>query len=111
MIPIELLDRPAAVIGGSGSGKTYAAKGAVEKLLGAVRRVCIVDPTGAWCGLRAHAYGTPASRSEIANRLGMKATGGHWNSAWKELRDNEIVVVNAGDIAALTDLFRARPVQ
>jgi hypothetical protein len=42
-----------AVLGKNGSGKTYAAKGAiVERLLEDGRRVGIVDPTGAWWGLR-----------------------------------------------------------
>ncbi len=43
-------------------------------------------------------------RDDIALHLGMQPRGGHWNAAWKELRDNGIVTIN-GDIARLTDLF------
>lgn len=51
-----------------------------------------------------HAGGS-ARREDIAATLGMKPSGGHWNSAWKELRDNDIVVVD-GAMAQLTELFR-----
>jgi hypothetical protein len=47
------LDKPAAIVGTTGAGKTYVAKGAVERLLELQRRVIIIDPTGAWWGLRA----------------------------------------------------------
>ncbi len=46
-----------AVIGKTGSGKTYAAKGLVEGLLEAGQRVCIIDPTDVWWGLKASADG------------------------------------------------------
>lgn len=54
---VPLLDHPTAIVGTTGSGKTYAAKGAVEELLRGGRRVIIIDPTGAWFGLRAGADG------------------------------------------------------
>ena len=54
-----------------------------------------------------HAGGS-AHRSAIAETLGMKPSGGHWNSGWKELRDNDVVRL-AGDVATLTELFRPRP--
>jgi hypothetical protein len=41
-----------AIIGKTGSGKTYAAKSFVEHSLQQGRHVCIIDPTGAWWGLR-----------------------------------------------------------
>lgn len=41
-----------AILGKTGSGKTYAAKGLVERLIEAGRRVCVLDPTDAWWGLR-----------------------------------------------------------
>jgi DNA helicase HerA-like ATPase len=43
----------------AGSGKTYAAKGFVERLLESGARVTIVDPLGVWWGLRASADGAP----------------------------------------------------
>lgn len=46
-----------AVLGKTGSGKTYATKSLVESLLEKQRHVCIIDPTGAWWGLRSSADG------------------------------------------------------
>jgi hypothetical protein len=56
-LPAEALDDRIAVVGTAGSGKTYAAKGFVERLLGAGARVAVVDPLGVWWGLRASADG------------------------------------------------------
>lgn len=58
--PTEALQQHIAIVGKTGSGKTYTAKGLVEGLLEAKRRVCILDPTGAWYGLRASADGKRA---------------------------------------------------
>jgi hypothetical protein len=51
---------PDAIVGTAGSGKTYAAKGFVERLLDSGARVAIVDPLGVWWGLRANADGSAA---------------------------------------------------
>lgn len=53
----RFLDKPAAIVGTTGAGKTFTAKGAVELLLALGRRVIVIDPTGAWYGLRAGADG------------------------------------------------------
>lgn len=42
-----------SIIGKVGSGKSYTAKGLVERLLAGSKRVCILDPTGVYWGLRA----------------------------------------------------------
>ena len=42
-----------AIVGTAGSGKTYAAKGFVERLIETGAHVTIVDPLGVWRGLRA----------------------------------------------------------
>jgi hypothetical protein len=55
-----VVERHLAVLGKTGSGKTYAAKGIVERLIQRRRRVCIVDPTGVWWGLKATADGGPS---------------------------------------------------
>ncbi len=34
-------------------GKTYAAKGLLERVMAGGGRVCVVDPLGVWWGLRA----------------------------------------------------------
>lgn len=56
-IPELALKESVAIIGRTGSGKTYAAKGAVERLLDDGARICIIDPTGVWWGLRSSADG------------------------------------------------------
>lgn len=57
ILPDAALNQHIAVLGKTGSGKTYAAKGIVEGLLTQSRQVCVVDPTGAWWGLRLAADG------------------------------------------------------
>ena len=54
-LPADALDNRIAIVGTAGSGKTYAAKGIVERLLETGARVAIVDPLGVWWGLRASA--------------------------------------------------------
>ena len=49
-----------AYLGKTGSGKSNAAKVMVETQLLRKERVCIVDPTGAWWGLRLKADGSPS---------------------------------------------------
>jgi DNA helicase HerA-like ATPase len=60
-----VVERHLVVLGKTGSGKTYAAKGIVERLLQRRRRVCVIDPTGVWWGLKATAEGHP-SRLPVA---------------------------------------------
>jgi len=61
VLPLSALDERVAIVGTSGSGKTYAAKGLVERLMDRGGRVCIVDPLGVWWGLRAGADGSATS--------------------------------------------------
>ena len=56
-IPKEALNKHIAILGKTGSGKTYAAKGVVEGMLGRREQCCVLDPTGAWWGLRLAADG------------------------------------------------------
>lgn len=46
------LENHIAILGKTGSGKSNAAKTAAERLLSAGKRVCSIDPTGTWWGLR-----------------------------------------------------------
>jgi hypothetical protein len=57
-IPENCLKQSIAIIGRTGSGKTYAAKGLVERILADDARVCIIDPLGVWWGLRSSVDGT-----------------------------------------------------
>lgn len=52
LVPSAALKQHIAILGKTGSGKSYAAKGLVEQLLDSKRQVCVLDPTGAWWGLR-----------------------------------------------------------
>lgn len=57
IVPDAALAQHIAVLGKTGAGKSYAVKGIVEHLLAVGRRVGIVDPTGAWWGLRSSSDG------------------------------------------------------
>lgn len=58
LIPAGAAEKHIAFLGATGSGKTSAAKrGLVEPALAERRRVVILDPTGAWWGLRLKADG------------------------------------------------------
>lgn len=56
-IPDAALDEDIAILGRKGGGKTFTAKGIVERLLDLGRRVLILDPLGVWPGLRTAADG------------------------------------------------------
>lgn len=60
-IPLKVLQSHIAILGKTGSGKTITAKGAVETLLEAGERVCAIDPTGVWWGLKSSANGKKAA--------------------------------------------------
>ena len=51
ILPPSALDERLAIVGTSGSGKTYAAKGLLERVMASGGRVCVVDPLGVWWGL------------------------------------------------------------
>lgn len=58
LLPRSALEHHMAVLGKTGSGKTSVVKAAiVEPALAADERVCVIDPTGAWWGLRLKADG------------------------------------------------------
>ena len=59
-IPDEALDSDIAIIARKGSGKSYLARGLAERLLDLRRRMVVIDPLGAWWGLRASADGQSA---------------------------------------------------
>ncbi|MEJ0015674.1 MAG: DUF87 domain-containing protein [Acetobacteraceae bacterium] len=60
MITDVILEDRLAIVGTTGSGKTFAAKGMAEALIAGGARVCVVDPLGVWWGLRAGPDGDPA---------------------------------------------------
>lgn len=61
MIPQASIERDRlAIVGTSGSGKSYLAMLIAETLMGLGRRVIIIDPLGAWFGLRLLPDGSPS---------------------------------------------------
>lgn len=58
-VPDILLEQDIAVLGQKGSGKSFATKGLVERLLHKGRRVIVLDPLNHWFGLKAKADGSP----------------------------------------------------
>ena len=57
VLPFSALNERLAIVGASGSGKTYAAKGLLERVMAGGGRVCVVDPLGVWWGLREGSHG------------------------------------------------------
>ncbi len=64
-IPVEALARRLAFVGTTGSGKTYTAKGGVERKLLSREKVVIIDPLDVWWGLRLQADGKTPSAYEL----------------------------------------------
>lgn len=60
VIPDSALADCAAIIGRVGAGKSYTARGLVERVLDRGERLCVIDPTGVWWGLRLGADGKKA---------------------------------------------------
>jgi ribosome-binding protein aMBF1 (putative translation factor) len=56
-IPDAALDADIAILGKKGRGKTFTAKGLVERLLHMQRRVLVLDPLSVWWGLKSGADG------------------------------------------------------
>lgn len=56
-IPDAALDADIAILGKKGRGKTFTAKGIVERLLQMQRRVLVLDPLSVWWGLKSGADG------------------------------------------------------
>lgn len=52
LIPDAALESHVAILGKTGSGKSNLAKVLAERLMYAGARVCVLDPTGTWCGTR-----------------------------------------------------------
>lgn len=64
-VPTAALDDRLGFIGTSGSGKTYNAGAAVERVLDSRGRVVIIDPLGVWWGLRLNADGKTPSKFNV----------------------------------------------
>lgn len=56
-LPLELVTQTVAILAKRGVGKTYTATVIAEEMLSQNQQVCVVDPTGAWWGLKSSADG------------------------------------------------------
>ena len=65
VVPVGALDKHIAILGKTGSGKSNLAKTIAEDLLARGARVCVIDPTGTWWGLRLMADGAAPSGHPI----------------------------------------------
>lgn len=61
LIPGKALDSHIAILGKTGSGKSNAAKVIAERLMAAGERVCAIDPTGTWWGIRLRPNGNASA--------------------------------------------------
>lgn len=57
-LPPDAVTQAIAILARRGAGKTYTAKVIVEEIIRARQPVVVLDPTGAWWGLRSSADGT-----------------------------------------------------
>lgn len=57
-LPLELVTQTVAILAKRGVGKTYTANVMAEEMLKAGQQICVLDPTGAWYGLRSLADGS-----------------------------------------------------
>lgn len=64
LIPSSALESHVGILGKTGSGKSNAAKTLAERLMSAGARVCMIDPTGTWWGIRLDASGMRRSGFE-----------------------------------------------
>ena len=55
--PVDAVTETFLIFGKRGSGKTTAASVLTEEMIGAGLPVCVIDPMGAWWGLRSSADG------------------------------------------------------
>lgn len=63
-IPKDAIERHLAILGKTGSGKSNTAKIIFEKLMSEGERVCVLDPTGTWWGVRLSKNGRKPSPYE-----------------------------------------------
>jgi hypothetical protein len=98
-LPAEALDDRIAIVGTAGSGKTYAAKGFVERPLESGARVAIVDPLGVWWGLRASADGGAPGYSVVVfggRHADVAITSGRRSAIWDISEDMRLALISTG---------------
>lgn len=64
-LPVDVVTQPIAILARRGAGKTYTASVIVEEVVRAKVPVVVLDPTGAWWGLRTSADGNEPGLSVV----------------------------------------------
>jgi hypothetical protein len=64
-LPLDVVTSTCAILAQKGAGKSYTASVIAEELLDARQQVVVLDPTGAWWGLRAAADGKGPGHSIV----------------------------------------------
>jgi hypothetical protein len=131
--PDRWLEQHVSIVGRTGSGKSYAARGAVEVLLDAGRQVVVPRSTGVWWGLRAGAdggpgfpvpvigggrgelrvlrvlvaHGRPATMRLWATLAGLSAKGGTWSTYVSRLRTSGYLGAGVGGTWFVNETGRA----
>jgi len=62
-LPLDFITSTQAILAKKGSGKSYTASVQAEELLEAGQQIVVIDPTGAWHGLRSSADGKSSGYS------------------------------------------------
>jgi uncharacterized protein DUF87 len=81
VLPIDAVTQKIAMVGRTGSGKTYGATKLAEEMLGAGAQIVALDPVGIWYGLRLAADGKAPGLSipvlgGLHGEVPLEATGG-----------------------------------
>ncbi len=100
-LPQGSLDNHIGILGKTGSGKTYTGKGLVEHLLDAGKRVCIVDPTGVWWGMRLKADGKSPAYDDLVIFGGQHADVDIPDAAGAGTRIGELIATR--DMSGIVD--------
>jgi hypothetical protein len=64
-LPLDWVTQTTAILAKRGVGKTYTASVGAEEALSAGQVVCVIDPTGAWWGLKSSASGLDAGYAVV----------------------------------------------
>lgn len=109
-LPSATLDKHLAILATSDAGKTYGAKGEVEQLLDAGKRICIIDPTGVWWGLRLKPDGKAPSGYDLPIFGGAGPRGGapfHTDVPVSDKQGGRVAeLVAGGDFSAIVDVSK-----
>lgn len=98
-LPDAALTQHLAIIGATGSGKTYTAKGPVEKLLNSTQQR-ILEAIGSWWVM-----GIKPTRAMVALLAGIDPNGGHFSNSIGPLSTLGLITRKNGIVTPTPLLF------